>query len=105
MNDYQAQCKALSEFYAKVAETGNSLEIFVDDEWIAHLYGPNLGSNLKIWRIKPSPRKAYVVWIPCDWNDSFNTIAPTFKSFEKAEKWNNRNAGGKGKIQEIVCPE
>jgi hypothetical protein len=107
MNDYQIRCKELAEFYEQAASTGKSMEVKVlKEKWMHHEYGPNLGCNLQYWRLKPSPQKAYVVWLPCDYYvKGTSTFAPPFKSLQEAEEWNNEYANGQGKIQEIVCPE
>lgn len=107
MNDYQLKCKELANFYDQAALTGEPMEVQLHNEkWAQHEYGPNLGCNLQKWRLKPSPQKAYVVWFPHHYYvDGAGTAPKTFKSLQEAEEWNNKNVNGRGKIQEIVCPE
>jgi len=106
--DYNAKRKALAEFYTEAVKNPDQPIQFnyMVGGWGDESHGPDLGSDLTRWRVKPMTQKVYVVWLNCDWIVRGHlTSAPSFSNLEDAESWNNEHADGKGKIQELVRPD
>jgi hypothetical protein len=62
---YTEKCKWLADFYREASETGREMEINCPcDGWIPSEAGPDRFSVPRIWRLKPEPQKAWVVWGP-----------------------------------------
>jgi hypothetical protein len=58
MNEYQTKCLALSKLYAEAAETGRPFQAAEGQFWHTEPFdagGPDLGTELIYWRVKPAP--------------------------------------------------
>lgn len=61
--NYTEKCKWLADFYRNAAETGRQMQrISADGKWITSPEGPDTNSTSSQWRLKPEPKKAWVVW-------------------------------------------
>ena len=96
---YTEKCRWLADFYREAAETGREMEINCPCAgWIPSEAGPDRFSVPGIWRLKPEPPKAWVVW----WVDEGTPKALTSLQYNVAKDF---AAASGGTIQEITRPD
>lgn len=93
--EYKSRCEWLAAFYKEAAETGRAMQVLACGGWVDCDESPSMQSHPDEWRLKPEPKKAWVVW-----GDKGVFMLSSIKP--DAEECRDRI---KGVLQEITCPE